>query len=321
MTAQGQLSLVAEPATPEFGRDLLACLRQYPHIIEPKYFYDEIGSALFEHICSLPEYYLTRTETAILADAAAEMADLIGPDATIVEFGAGSLVKTRLLLDALNAPCRFAPVDISGEHLTRVAAVLREDYPGLEVMPVVADFTEPERLPVWRQEGRPWVGFFPGSTLGNLSRSQARRFLSTTARLLRGGGLLIGVDLVKDPLVLHAAYNDAAGVTAAFNRNLLARANRQLGSDFDVAVWQHYAFYNVPEERIEMHLVVREPQNVSILGQRFVLRRGESIRTEISQKYTVESFRTLAAACGFHPRGLWCDPDNLFSVHWLVSVG
>lgn len=320
MIAKGRLSLVAEPAGSEFGRDLLACLRQHPHTIEPKYFYDETGSALFERICTLPAYYLTRTETAILADSAAEMADLIGPEAAIVEFGAGSLGKTRLLLDALNAPRRFAAVDISGEHLARAAAALREDYPRLEVTPVVADFTEPERLPVWRRGSQPWVGFFPGSTIGNLSRAEARRFLSAAARLLHGGGLLIGVDLVKDPSVLHAAYNDTAGVTAAFNRNLLARANRELDCDFDVTVWQHYAFYNVPEERVEMHLVPREPQEVSVLGQRFILRRGESIRTEISQKYTVEDFRSLATACGFHPRGLWCDPDDLFSVHWLVSV-
>jgi dimethylhistidine N-methyltransferase len=197
---------------------------------------------------------------------------------------------------------------------------LRQDYPTLAVTPLVADFTEPERLPVWRQQAEPWVGFFPGSTLGNLSRAGARRFLSRAARLLRGGGLLIGVDLVKDPQVLHAAYNDAAGITAAFNRNLLARANRELGSDFALADLQHYAFYNVPEQRVEMHLVAGELQQVSLLGQHFALGPGESIRTEISQKYTIEGFRALATACGFQPRGLWCDPDRMFSLHWLASV-
>lgn len=309
------------PATAsEFGRDLLACLSEAPHRIAPKYFYDTTGSQLFDRICALPEYYLTRTELAIYRRHMPEMAACIGPDAEIVEFGAGSLSKIRLLLDALPAPRRFVAVDISGAHLQAAAGALRAAYPQLEVVPLVADFTHPETLPLGQaSRGRP-VGFFPGSTLGNFTPVEASRFLAAAARLLQGGGLLIGIDLVKDPARLHAAYNDAAGITAAFNRNLLVRANRELGCNFRVDAFAHYAFYEPAAQRVEMHLVCAEAQVLRLNGYRIDFARGKSIHTENSQKYTVDGFHALAAACGFQPRGTWCDPERLFSVHWLEAA-
>lgn len=310
------LHLVAEAA--EFGRDLLVCLQQHPHAISPKYFYDAAGSRLFEQICDLPEYYLTRTELSIFRRHVGEMAELIGPEAEIVEFGAGSLTKIRLLLDALNQPSRFVAIDISGDHLHGALATLRGDYPGLEMQAIIEDFTRVETLPVWSR-GQRRVGFFPGSTIGNFNPEQAQAFLSTAARLLRGGGLLIGVDLVKDPQTLHAAYNDAAGVTAAFNRNLLARANRELGCNFDVEAFSHYAFYNVDQRRIEMHLVNQKRQEVSLLGQRFILRQGDAIHTENSYKFTADGFEALAVRCGFRQTAMWTDAEERFGVYWLVS--
>ncbi|MBI2306381.1 MAG: L-histidine N(alpha)-methyltransferase [Rhodocyclales bacterium] len=321
MSPRPALHLVAEAAAAEFGQDLLDCLQRQPHAISPKHFYDAAGSRLFEQICELPEYYLTRTELAILDRHVGEMAALIGPGAEIVEFGAGSLTKVRLLLDALREPAGFAAIDISGEHLHAALAALRRDYPTLEMEAIVDDFTRMETLPVWHVGHPRRVGFFPGSTIGNFSPQQARRFLSMASRLLRGGGLLIGIDLVKDPAILHAAYNDAAGVTAAFNRNLLARANRELGSNFDVAAFSHYAFYNVPQQRIEMHLVNQKHQEIALLGRQFVLAPGEAIHTEHSHKFTVPTFEAMARSCGFAPAARWTDAGQRFSVHWLESSG
>ncbi|HEY6897447.1 MAG TPA: L-histidine N(alpha)-methyltransferase [Rhodocyclaceae bacterium] len=305
-------------ALSEFGRDMLDCLAYHPHRIAPKYFYDAAGSQLFDRICELPEYYLTRTELALYAAHGAEMAALIGPAAEVIEFGAGSLKKVRLLLQALQAPRRFVAVDISGAHLQSAAAELRRDYPELAVDILVADFSDIAALPLGAGDGRR-IGFFPGSTIGNFSPPQARRFLSAAARLLAGGGLLIGVDLIKAPHLLNQAYNDAAGVTAAFNRNLLARANRELGCDFDLAGFRHHAFYNPGRQRIEMHLMCAAPQQVSLYGQGFRLHEGDSIHTEDSYKYSIEGFQALAADCGFAPEAVWCDPQQLFSVHWLAA--
>lgn len=305
--------------TTEFGRDLLTCLGENPHTISPKYFYDACGSQLFDRICELPEYYVTRTELAIFRRHISAMAALIGPEAEVIEFGAGSLLKARLLLDVLEAPHSFVAVDISGEHLNAACRDLRRSYPALAVEAVVADFTHPETLPLGQSAHGRRIGFFPGSTIGNFSPPQTCRFLVAAARLLRGGGLLIGVDLVKDPALLHAAYNDAAGVTAAFNRNLLVRANRELGCNFNIDGFRHYAFYHPGRQRIEMHLVSAEAQQIALDGRRFRLAPGESIHTESSQKYTVDGFRSLAATCGFVPRATWCDEQNLFSIHWLES--
>ena len=300
----------------DFARDLLAALATRPHAISPKYFYDAEGSRLFDRICELPEYYPTRTEIAILQRHAAEIAALAGPGVDIVEFGAGSLRKVRLLLQAFEAPARYLPIDISGDYLRDAAAILRREFKTLAVQPVVADYTQALALPPEAGGGRR-IGFFPGSTLGNFTPDEALAFLKRAAGVLRGGALLLGADLVKDPRLLHAAYNDAQGVTAAFNLNLLARANRELGANFELARFAHYAFYNPPLQRIEMHLVSREAQSVALCGQHFALAHGESLHTENSCKFTVEGLRALAARAGFRPGPVWTDPDRLFSVHWL----
>ncbi len=307
-----------------FAQAMREALQHRPHVISPKFFYDAAGSRLFDRICDLPEYYPTRTEVALLGRHAAEMASLIGPGAELVEFGAGSTTKIRLLLDALQRPCRFVPIDISAEHLRTAAAALQRDHAGLVVQPLAADFTQPLTLPAW-PDGAPAgpvrrVGFFPGSSIGNFTPDEARGFLRRTAALLRGGGLLIGVDLVKDPALLHAAYNDAAGVTAAFNRNLLHRANRELGTGFDAdGGFDHYAFYEPRLQRIEMHLVSRHRQTVRLGPDTFLLDEGETLHTENSQKFTVEGFRRLAVEAGYGPGPVWCDPQRLFSVHWLEA--
>ncbi|HVE54663.1 MAG TPA: L-histidine N(alpha)-methyltransferase, partial [Ramlibacter sp.] len=256
-TEAANASQAATPGGSAFGRDLVAALRSQPRSISPKYFYDAEGSRLFDRICELPEYYPTRTELGILERCAGELSQLAGPRPEIVEFGAGSLRKVRLLLQAFDAPARYLPIDISGDHLRDAAAVLRREFAGLEVQPIVADYTQRLLLPQAPAGGRR-IGFFPGSTLGNFSPEEALAFLCRAAEVLQGGALVLGADLVKDPHVLHAAYNDAQGVTAAFNLNLLARANRELGTNFALPAFAHYAFYNAPLQRIEMHLVSRE---------------------------------------------------------------
>jgi len=299
----------------DFERELVAALSARPRSISPKFFYDTAGSRLFDRICDLPEYYPTRTEFGLLADHGPEMASHFADGADLVEFGAGSLTKVRLLLDAWERPGRFIPVDISAEHLHQSAAPLRAEYPGLEVLPIAADFTRPLSLPAAERR----VGFFPGSSIGNLGPVAAVRFLRQAAQCLPSGGLLVGVDLVKDPATLHRAYNDAAGVTAAFNRNLLVRANRELGADFDVAAFDHYAFYDPLQQRVEMHLVSRRTQTVTVADQCFEFAEGESLHTENSHKYTVEGFRQMARRAGFTPGPVWVDDARLFSVHWLAT--
>jgi dimethylhistidine N-methyltransferase len=301
--------------TSEFGRDLVAALAARPRSISPKYFYDAEGSRLFDRICELPEYYPTRTELGILQRHAGEMGALAGPGCEIVEFGAGSLRKVRLLLQAFEAPARYVPIDISGEYLRDAAAVLRREFAGLDVQPLVADYTRAVALPPVAGGRR--IGFFPGSTLGNFTPDEALAFLQGAARVLEGGALILGADLVKDPNVLHAAYNDSAGVTAAFNLNLLARANRELGANFQLANYAHYAFYNAPLARIEMHLVAREKQVVAVGGERFAIAEGEALHTENSYKFTMDGLRELAGRAGFRPGPAWTDPERLFSVHWL----
>ncbi len=310
--------------TSAFGRDLLAGLRSSPRSIAPKYFYDVAGSALFDRICELPEYYPTRTELAILKRSASEIAERIGRDANLIEFGAGSLSKVRVLLDACavsNPPVRYLPVDISADHLAHASAALRDAYPWLDVRPVVADYLHAEQLSVIEQLPGRRVGCFLGSTIGNFSPDEAASFLRRMAVLLAGGGLLIGVDLVKDVAILHRAYNDSAGVTAAFNLNLLKRANAELGADFALDAWAHRAFYDAEHQRIEMHLVSRRAQTVRVAGTAFRFDEGETLHTENSHKFTVDGFREQARAAGFQPAAVWVDPARLFSLHWLESRG
>ncbi|MGB6082201.1 MAG: L-histidine N(alpha)-methyltransferase [Xanthobacteraceae bacterium] len=307
-----------DPQTSTFAADVLDGLSRQPKQLSPKYFYDAAGSELFEQITVLPEYYPTRTELGILSARSSEIAAIVPEGAALVEFGAGATTKVRLLLQH----CRigaYVPVDISGDFLKAQASALQRDFPTLRVAPVVADFTAPFELRK-AVAGMPKVGFFPGSTLGNFEPHEASAFLRSARNILGPGALmLIGVDLEKSDRVLHAAYNDAAGVTARFNLNLLTRIDRELGGDFDLAAFTHRAIYNRERHRIEMHLVSRKAQTVRILGRSVSFRAGESIHTENSYKYSLERFTTLAKSTGWTPQISWTDDENLFSVHALVA--
>ncbi len=310
---------VLPPAAAEaFGADVLSGLARPQKSLPSKYFYDARGSDLFEQICELPEYYPTRTEIGLLHAHAADIATAAGRRAALIEFGSGASSKVRKLLDALDRPQAYVPVDISGDHLHNGAAAIAADYPGLSVLPVHADFTRPFALPETGAATK--LGFFPGSTIGNFTPSAALRFLIDARQSLGPGScFLIGVDLKKDPAILHAAYNDRAGVTAAFNLNLLRRINRELGGDFDVDAFAHRATYNSDRGAVEMHLVSRRTQRADVLGQSFDFAVGETIHTEDSHKYTTAEFQDLARGAGWHARYVWCDPNDLFSLHFLVA--
>lgn len=303
-----------------FRDDVFEGLSRKQKELPCKYFYDDRGSELFNTICGLDEYYPSRTETALLRAHGNEIADLIGAGVCLIEFGCGSLLKTRLLLDALTSPAAFVPIDISADHLMLSAAALAADYPDLEVLPVVADFTRPVPLPDKVRKAREnRVGFFPGSTIGNFDHEGAANFLATVADMVGdGGALLIGVDLKKDEEILVRAYDDAQGVTAAFNRNVLERINRELGGCFDIETFHHRALYNGDESRIEMHLVSTRDQTVMVLDRDFTFTEGETIHTENSYKYHVEEFSSLAAGAGFRTARTWVDGDGLFSLHYLT---
>jgi dimethylhistidine N-methyltransferase len=308
--------LEAAPVTLDesFREHVLAGLAQRPRRLAPKYFYDGRGAALFEAICRTHEYYVTRVEKALLASLAPELVALTGTHRVVVEPGSGSGEKVRLLADLLR-PAVYVPVDLSPDYVSAAESGLAHHCPWLPIRPVCADFTHLTRLAL--PPGRRLV-FFPGATIGNLEPEEAEAFLASLA-LCAGpdGGLLIGVDLKKSRAVLEAAYNDASGVTAAFNRNLLVRINRELGANFAPHAFEHCAFYDEAHGRIEMHLVARAAQSVWCGGQRFCFETGESIHTENSYKYTVEAFTALAVRTGWRPRRVWCDPARLFSVHYL----
>jgi len=304
-------------ANENFGTGFIAGLSKTPKEIASKYFYDTAGSYLFEQICELPEYYQTRTEIELLRRHANELAALIGENVELVEFGAGSLKKVRILLDTIQQVRAYTPMDISKDYLSEVVQALAVDYPTLTLRPVIGDFNEPLNIPPRLRNPRR-VGFFPGSTIGN-SRPDAAIALLRRLRAILDVGLLIGVDLIKDPVRLHAAYNDAAGITAMFNKNLLLRANRELGANFDTNGFAHYAPYNPGAHRIEMYLVSLRRQRVTVGGDHFDFVPGEPVHTENSYKYTVESFREMAVRAGFNPRAVWTDEERLFSVHWLES--
>ncbi len=305
------------PTPADMRAEVLVGLALPQKRISPKFFYDAEGSRLFDAICELSEYYPTRTEIGLLRDHGAEMARLLGRDALLIELGSGSSLKIRTLLEALR-PAVYMPVDISREHLLQSATDLAAAFPALRVHAVCADYSTAFVLPV-DHHAHPRAAFFPGSSVGNFDPDAAVVLLSRVGALLGSGGrLLVGVDLRKDVAVLERAYNDADGVTAAFNLNLLARINHELDGDFDLDAFRHQAFFNQAPSRIEMHLVSTRVQRVSVAGQTFDFAEGESIHTECSYKYSVEGFRALAAQAGFAPERVWTDPDELFSVHCLV---
>lgn len=308
-----------EPEQQTFRADVLRGLQAEHKELPSKYIYDEVGSQLFEQICEQDEYYLTRTELSIMQAQAQEMAALLGPRCLLIEYGSGSSTKTRLLLDALQDPAGYVPIDISKEALLNSAAALKLAYPDLEVLPVYADYTRAFELPLPHKPFARKVAYFPGSTIGNFERAAAKDFLRQVATLCQDGGLLIGVDLRKDFTILHRAYNDAQGITAQFNKHLLERINRELGANFQVQHFSHYAFYNPGLGRIEAHLVSLQDQTVQIGKVNIFFKRGESIWTESSYKYTLDDFATLAASAGFAVERVWTDPRLLFSVQYLTT--
>lgn len=309
------------PEGRSFLDEVLTGLGRSHKALPPKYFYDARGCDLFEQICESPEYYPTRTELAIMSEHAAAMARFLGPDCQLIEFGSGSSRKTRLLLEQLQPPL-YVPIDIAGEALHAAAAGLAQAFPWLNINGVCADYTKPLTLPVFVGVPiRRKAVYFPGSTIGNFTPQEAIEFLQLARRMVgAGGALLIGVDLKKDKALLDAAYNDAAGVTAAFNLNLLARINRELGGDFQLRRFRHHAFYDENKGWIEMHLESLAAQFVQVGSERFHFRQGETILTEISCKYSVDEFRAVAQRGGFAPGETWTDAANLFCVHGMVAA-
>jgi dimethylhistidine N-methyltransferase len=306
------------PGEESFRDAVLSGLARPKKAIPCKFFYDERGSTLFEQICRLPEYYPTRTEIAILEENAGEIAAQMGRDARIIEFGSGASRKARILLQALDRPAAYVAVDISREHLRDAAASLAEDFPDVAIVAVCADYTGPFALPPLPGRAGKRVGFFPGSTIGNFEPEGAARFLANCARILGPGGeMLIGVDLKKNVNLLDAAYNDRAGVTAAFNLNLFERINRELDGDLDLDLFEHFAFYSENRGRVEIFIRSLTDQQATIAGRRFAFAAGELIHTEYSYKYAVDEFRALAARAGFRPVDTWTDPGDLFSAHYL----
>jgi dimethylhistidine N-methyltransferase len=304
----------------EARAEILAGLRAPEKHISPKYFYDQRGSELFDAICTLPEYYPTRTEVGIMERCLPEVAELVGPAAAVIEFGAGSAAKARRLLAELREPVAYVPVEISGEYLNEQAEDLARDFPGVSVVPVIADFTKPFDLPVHADMPRRNLVFFPGSTIGNFTRAEAHGLLEVMRQEARpGGALLMGVDLVKDVRVVEAAYNDAQGVTAEFNLNVLRHLNNALGANFKPERFHHEAVYDAGHERIEMRLVSRSAQTVRIDGESIRFSAGEHIVTEYSHKYSIDGFTELARQAGLVPEAVWTDPDALFSVHYLTA--
>ena len=342
----GQIAVLDfEPANEEFCEQVIAGLSQRPRTLPCKFFYDEIGSALFLKICELPEYYITRTEMRILRERGGEIASALGRGIELIGLGTGAGTKTRILLDNLEAPVAYVPVDISREQLTQSTIAFRKRFPALEILPVCADYLQPFDLPPRGPVANRTVVYFPGSTIGNLEPDDATDFLkkivdmvgngratlrgATMARQSLalpgnclspvGGGLLMGVDLKKSKTILERAYNDSAGVTAQFNLNLLARDNRELGADFDLLHWHNLAIYNEKAGRIEMHLLSGLPQTVTIADRTFAFAPGEHIITEFSYKYSPPEMIALAGAVGLHFEKIWTDEEKLFGL-FLFSL-
>jgi len=306
------------PSEESFRDAVLAGLNQAPKTLPCKFFYDVRGSDLFDQICEVPEYYLTRTEIAILEEYAGAIAAHLGPHCRLIELGSGASRKVRILLEALEAPAAYVPVDISRDYLREAAARLATDFPALSVIAVCADYTRPFELPPLPGPPGKRVGFFPGSTIGNFEPEAVVRFLAHCAELLGPEGeMLIGADLKKDRAILERAYNDRAGLNAAFNLNLLERVNRELGGDIDVARFEHLAFYSEAQGRMELYLKSLADQTAAIAGRTFHFAEGERIHTENSYKYAIPEFHALALRAGFRAIHTWTDRNELFSVHYF----
>ncbi len=308
------------PDLATFRAEVLTGLQSFEKTLPCKYFYDRRGSQLFDRICDLPEYYPTRTEAGIMRDHVEEMAALFGPGCLLIEYGSGSSTKTRILLDHLPHLAGYVPMDISREHLHQTSAGLAATYPHLDILPLCADYTADFEIPAARRPACSRVVYFPGSTIGNFHRDQAETFLKQIAGVCEsGGGLLIGVDLKKPASILEPAYDDAQGVTAAFNLNLLRRINDELDADFDLDQFAHRAFYNALAGRIEMHLMSLCPQTVHLAGAAIAFEEEETILTECSYKYSLSDFAALASAAGLAVRKVWTDPEQKFSVQYLTA--
>jgi dimethylhistidine N-methyltransferase len=309
----------AAPARLSFLEETIAGLSQSPRLLPCKFFYDERGAELFQKICELPEYYITRTELKILRLHGAEIASMLGSQIELIGLGTGAGTKTRILLEELHEPAVYVPIDISKEQLQKSTARFHENFPKLEILPVCADYLERFELPLPRRPSLRSVVYFPGSTIGNFEPGAATEFLRRLVDLSGdGGGLLIGVDLQKDRHVIEAAYNDGAGVTAEFNLNLLARANRELGADFDLRHWRHRAIYNSSAGRIEIYLISETEQSVRIDDRQFHFQNGEKILTEYSYKHTPEGFAALARKAGFEFEKMWTDEARLFGIFYFI---
>jgi dimethylhistidine N-methyltransferase len=306
-----------EPDTSSFRDDAIAGLSQPQKRAQAKYLYDRAGSELFDRICELDEYYPTRTEIAIMRDNLDDMADRFGEGCVLVELGSGSSLKTRILLDALDQPAAYIPIEISREHLIASAESLRQQFDDLNILPVCADFLQPLRIPAITSNDRRFV-FFPGSTIGNFPRQIARRLLSRMRDICApGGGALIGVDLKKDTATLEAAYNDSEGVTAEFNLNLLRRMNRELDADFDLDAFEFRATWRPDRGCVESRLYSLREQEVTIDGESIPFAEGESIHTEDSHKFEIDEFAEMADEAGLRQAHVWTDPDDLFSIQYL----
>jgi L-histidine Nalpha-methyltransferase len=304
----------------ELRDEVLSGLCSTPKTLPPKLFYDELGAVLFERITLQPEYYLTGAELEILETRSGEIAELAGAGCALVEYGSGAGVKVRLLLDALERPAAYVPIDISAEQLARVAGEIAAEYPGVSVRPAWADYTGPLQLPDLPVRARR-IAFFPGSTIGNFHPAEAAAFLRRVRRTVADdGALVLGVDRRKDATILNAAYNDANGLTAAFNINILRRINRDLDADFDLSRFEHRASFNEAASRVEMHLVSLERQTVTVAGVPVRFERGETIWTESSYKYDETRLRHLAEAAGFAIVRLWTDARRMFWVGFLVAA-
>ena len=304
--------------------DVVTGLAQSQKTLPSKYFYDERGSKLFDDICDLDEYYITRTEKALMDEHVGEMASVVGPGALLIEYGSGSSLKTRLLLTNLERPAGYVPIDISGDYLSEVGHALQAEFPHIEVIPVVADFTQefdiptPSSVEATSSPSTRRVVYFPGSTIGNFQREDAKALLAGMLNVTgSGGGVLIGVDLDKNRDVLRAAYNDSRGVTANFNLNVLRRINRELGADFNLENFTHRAIFNQEDSCIEMHLISTRRQTVNVCDYTFEFEENESILTEYSHKYTVAAFNRMAGEIGLAVRNTWTDADNMFAVMYL----